>query len=258
MPAAITVLHVQGRDPLAVEAALDAVFAGEERPRALRLEGTYAAVLARVSDPDLSAAYRYLILRPHDASPWTPVLELGNRTEGLDVELSRRLDGAAVFTVFVYGDVVSGYRLARAGALVDSYLSDPTAVAEEESEAIAETTGSASTPAGADLEGVRGDPARFADLLPAGTAPDDFARVVLRPGWWEERDAGSAPATAAAGASATNDEESEEEEIVDEVDRMRCIGLALELWAPDDYPLARDPEDIPNAVAGPAVVLAYS
>src|SRR5690348_6791790 len=177
MPTAITVLHVQGRDPLAVEAALDAVFAAEERPRVLRLEGTYAAVLARLSDPDLSAAYRYLILRPHDASPWTPVLELGNRTEGLDVELSRRLDGSAVFTAFVYGDVVSGYRLARAGALVDTYLSDPTAVAEE-GDSAPETA-----PDAADLEAARGHPDRFADLLPAGTTPGDFARVVLRPGW---------------------------------------------------------------------------
>jgi len=255
MPAAITVLHVQGRDPLAVEAALDAVFAAEERPRVLRLEGTYAAVLARLTDPDLSAAYRYLILRPHDTSPWTPILELGNRTEGLDVELSRRLDGAAVFTAFVYGDVVSGYRLARAAALVDSYLSDPTAITEER-EAVADET----DPDASDLDAARGHPERFADLLPSGTAPDDFARVVLRPGWWEERDAGSAPATSTAVAASTGDNESEEEEeeIVDEVDRMRCIGLALELWAPDDYPLARDPEDIPNAVAGPAVVLAYS
>jgi hypothetical protein len=255
MPTAITVLHVQGRDPLAVEAALDAVFAAEERPRVLRLEGTYAAVLARLSDPDLSAAYRYLILRPHDASPWTPVLELGNRTEGLDVELSRRLDGAAVFTAFVYGDVVSGYRLARAGALVDTYLSDPTAVADEEGDITPETA-----PASADLDAIRGHPERFTDLLPSGTAPDDFARVVLRPGWWEEREAGNAPAMATTAAASTSDDESEEEgeEIVDEVDRMRCIGLALELWAPDDYPLARDPEDIPNAIAGPAVVLAYS
>lgn len=253
MSAVITVLHVHGRDPLAVEAALDAVFAAEERPRVLRLEGTYAAVLARVSDPDLSAAYRYLILRPHDASPWTPMLELGNRTEGLDVELSRRLDGAAVFTTFVYGDVVSGYRLARAAALVDSYLSDPTAIAEE-SEAVADET----APADADLEAVRGHPERFTDLLPTGTTPDDFARVVLRPGWWEERDTGGVPATSVAAASASGDDEGEDDDLVDEVDRMRCIGLALELWAPDDYPLARDPEDIPNAVAGPAVVLAYS
>lgn len=254
MPAAITVLHVQGRDPLAVETALDAIFAAEERPRVLRLEGTYSATLARVSDPDLSAAYRYLILRPHDTSPWTPVLELGNRTEGLDVELSRRLDGAAVFTAYVYGDVVSGYRLARGAALVDSYLSDPTAVAEE-----SDTTPD-TIPPGGDLDAARGHPERFADLLPTGTTPDDFARVVLRPGWWEEREAGNASSTATTAANATSDDESEEEEdeIVDEVDRMRCIGLALELWAPDDYPLARDPEDIPNAVAGPAVVLAYS
>ncbi len=272
MPAAITVLHAQGRDPLAAEGGPDAIFAGEERPRVLRLEGTYSAVLARLTDPDLAAAYRYLILRPHGASAWTPVLELGNRTEGLDVELSRRLDGAAVFTAFVYGDVVSGYRLARGGALVDQYLSDPTAIAEE-GESAPETAS-----ADADHEAVRGHPERFAGLLPSGTAPDDFARVVLRPGWWEEHDAGSAaaPASTAAAASSGNeagdggdvsnagdesadgDDGDEGGDLVDEVDRMRCIGLALELWASDDYPLARDAEDIPNAVAGPAVVLAYT
>src|SRR5689334_3650988 len=179
MPAAITVLHIKGHDPLAVEAALDAVFAAEERPRVLRLEGTYSAVLDRLTDSDLGGAYRYLILRPHDTSAWTPVLELGNRTEGLDVELSRRLDGAAVFTAFVYGDVVSGYRLARAGALVDTYFSDPTAVAEE-GDSAPETAPDAdleTAPDAADLEAARGHPDRFADLLPAGTTPGDFARV---------------------------------------------------------------------------------
>src|SRR5690242_14570581 len=248
MPAATTVLHVQGRDPLAVETALDAIFAAEERPRVLRLEGTYGAVLAHLADPDLSAAYRYLILRPHDTSLWTPVLELGNRTEGLDVELSRRLDGAAVFTVFVYGDVVSGYRLARAAALVDTYLSDPTAIAAEEGEAATEPA-----PTPADLDAVRGYPERFADLLPAGTAPEDFARVVLRPGWWEEHDA----AGAAAAHDAT-DEPDEQEEWVDEADRMRCIGLALELWGPSEYPFAQDPEEISNAIVGPAIALAFT
>lgn len=117
MSTTTTVLHIQGCRPEAVEDALAAIFAREERPRALRLEGTYSAVLDRVSDPDLAAGYRYLILRPHSPATWTPLLELGNRTDGLDVELSRALDGAAVFTTFVYGDIVSGYRLARGGAL---------------------------------------------------------------------------------------------------------------------------------------------
>src|SRR5260221_416096 len=114
--------------PEEVEHALAAVFAREERARALRLEGTYAAVLARAIDPELAASYAYVILRPHLAARWTPVLELGNRTEGLDVEISRLLGGCAVFTTFVYGDVVSGYRLARRGAEVDRYASDPTAL----------------------------------------------------------------------------------------------------------------------------------
>ena len=34
----------------------------------------------------------------------------------------------------------------------------------------------------------RGHPDRFADLLPSGTEAEDFARIVLRPGWWEEYD----------------------------------------------------------------------
>jgi len=46
--------------------------------------------------------------------------------------------------------------------------------------------------------------------------------------------------------------------VVDEVDRMRCIGLALELWGPSEYPLAQEPEEIPNQVAGPAIALAFA
>ncbi|HLJ80231.1 MAG TPA: hypothetical protein VKT52_02015, partial [Ktedonobacterales bacterium] len=132
MSTTMTVLHVQGQRPEAVEEALTAIFSREERPRALRIEGTYSAVLARATDPEIAASYRYLILRPHSSSSWTPVLELGNRTDGLDVELSRALDGAAVFTTYVFGDIVSGYRLARAGALVDRYASDPTYSAGDE------------------------------------------------------------------------------------------------------------------------------
>nr|MBF6589294.1 hypothetical protein [Ktedonobacterales bacterium] len=89
MSTAATILHIQGREPGAVERALEAIFAREERSRVLRLEGTFSAILTRVGDPDLPAAYRYLICRPHAASAWTPLLELGNRAEGLDVELSR-------------------------------------------------------------------------------------------------------------------------------------------------------------------------
>lgn len=245
MSTTITVLHIQGHRPEAVEDALAAIFAREERPRALRIEGTYSAVLARATDPDLTAGYRYLILRPHASSTWTPLLELGNRTDGLDVELSRALDGAAVFTTFVYGDVVSGYRLARGGALVDHYASDPTYGAEETGEGDEAEAGA--------IEDERGHPERFADLLPAGTPPEDFARVVLLPGWWEAHD----EAAAISAATTEDAEDGDEDELVDEADRMRCIGLALELWAPDEYPFAREPEDIPNAAAGPAIALAF-
>lgn len=247
MSTSITVIHLQGYQPAAVEDALAAIFAREERSCVLRIEGTYSAVLARATDPDLAAGYRYLILRRHASSMWTPLLELGNRTDGLDVELSRALDGAPVFTTFVYGDVVSGYRLARGSSLVDYYASDPTYAADD--------TGEDDEAGAAIIEDARGHPERFADLLPAGMAPEDFARVVLRPGWWEAHDVTAvSPSTTVEGAEG----EEEEDEIVDEADRMRCIGLALELWAPDDYPFAQEPEDIPNAVAGPAIALAFT
>lgn len=250
MSTTTTVLHVQGQRPEAVEDALTAIFAGEERPRILRIEGMYSAVLARATDQELAASYRYVILRPHGTSTWTPVLELGNRTEGLDVELSRALDGAAVCTTFVYGDVVSGYRVARAGALVDRYASDPTYGYSTDD--VESPVSEAPSNAAIDIEGHRAHPERFADLLPTGTTPDDFARVVLQPGWWEEHDA------AASGASAeADDKDSEDEELVDEPDRMRCIGLALELWAPDEYPFWQDPEEVSNAVAGPAIAVVY-
>ena len=51
--------------------------------------------------------------------------------------------------------------------------------------------------------------------------------------------------------------ESAVDDLVDEADRMRCIGLAFELWGPDDYPFAADPEEVPNRVAGPAIALAF-
>ena len=239
------ILHVYGHDADAVERALTDIFTGEGRSTALRLEGTFSAVLARVTDPDLDAAYRYLILRPHDTSRWTPVFELGNRTEGLDVELSRTLDGAPVFTVFEYGETVSGYRLARGGALVDHYISDPTWLEDDEEVA----SGAAPEPP-PDLEALRGHPERFADLLPPDTAPEDFARVVLTPGWWEDYVASTGEATS--GGSTADDE------MVDERDRMRCIALALELWSPIEYPLTQDTDDIPNKDVGPGIALAFS
>src|SRR5690349_656389 len=122
MTMATTVLHVQGHDPDEVERALEAIFAGEGRPRVFRVQGTYSAVLARVVDPSLDAAYRYLVCRPHAGSEWTPLIELGNRTEGLDRALSERLDGCPVFSAFVYGETVSGYHLARGGVEVDRYV----------------------------------------------------------------------------------------------------------------------------------------
>ena len=243
-----TILHIYGHDADAVERALTAIFAGEERPTVLRLEGTFSAVLARVTDPDLDAAYRYLICRPHDVSRWTPVLELGNRTEGLDVELSRTLDGAPVFTVFEYGETVSGYAVARGGALADRYLSDPTWLEDDEGE---------STAPPPDLESLRGHPERFADLLPPDTAPGDFARIVLAPGWWEDYIASTGEGYSPNGGG-ESDESNDEDDIVDERDRMRCIALALELWSPTDYPLTDDLEDLANKTVGPGIILAFN
>jgi hypothetical protein len=237
MESGITVLHALRAAPAAVEDALTTIFNGEERTRILRLEGTYRSVLARLTDPNLEAAYCYLICRPHADSPWTPVIEVGMRTEGLEAELSRMLGGAAVFSAFVYGEDVSGYRFARGGAVVDQYLSDPTFFADED-------------PPAAQIERDRGHPERFADLLPAGTTAEDFARVVLRPGWWEEHDADAASDATTAAA--------EEEGIVDEVDRMRCIALALELWEPAEYPFTADLDTLENRTVGPVIALAYT
>jgi hypothetical protein len=246
---------VRGHAPEAVEQALAAIFAGEGRARALRLEGTYSAVLRRVMEPELDASYRYLLLRPHADAPWTPVFELGNHTVGLEAELSRALNGAAVFTTFVYGDAVAGYRLARDGAEVDRYLSDPTYFLDGEDDPAGTTAEAVDPSREADLvEHEHGHPERFADLLPAGTAPDDFWRVVLAPGWWEEH-AGTPPP---ADATDEADEAADDDALVDEQDRMRCIGLALELWGPEEYPLAQDPEELADALAGPAIVLAFA
>jgi hypothetical protein len=242
--AMITVLHVRVHGPDEVEAALEAIFAAEQRLRALRVEGTYSAILARLTDSELAADYRYLVLRPHPAATWTPVLELGNRTIGLDVALSKALGGCDVFTAFAYGDDLSGYLCVRAGAEVDRYTSDPTYFADADQPA--------QIPDHGDIEWERGHPERFADLLPEGTAPQEFAAVVLRPGWWEEHDDGALErGTGDAG-------QAQDEESVDETDRMRCIGLALELWGPAEYPFAQPAEEIPNAVAGPGIALAYA
>ncbi|HEX5441014.1 MAG TPA: hypothetical protein VFW76_09025 [Ktedonobacterales bacterium] len=239
-----TILHIYGHDADAVERALTTIFAAEDRVNVLRLEGTFSAVLERVTDPELDAAYRYLICRPHNVSRWTPVLELGNRTEGLDVELSRLLDGAPVFTVFDYGETVSGYALARGGARVDRYISDPTWLEDD-----GESSGN-NAPA-PDLEGLRGHPERFADLLPPDTAPEDFVRVVLAPGWWEDY-------SASTGEDLAPEERAEEDELVDERDRMRCIALALELWSPTEYPLTQDLDDLANGTVGPGIILAFN
>lgn len=249
MSTSVTALHVRERGAEDVERALDAIFAGEERPRTLRLEGTYSAVLARVTDQGLDASYRYLILRAHAPSKWTPMFELGNRTVGLEAELSKALDGADVVTAFVYDDGLSGYVVARGGREVDRYASDPTYFGGEEDQGdeVEVRPGALSGESGEGGEALIGHPEWFADLLPSGTSPEDFARVVLRPGYWEERAGGVG-----------GGEDAEDEDLVDEMDRMRCIGLALELWEPAEYPLAQPPEEIPNAVAGPAIVVAYA
>jgi|SRR5579871_367481 hypothetical protein len=250
MSTSITAFHIQGHGPDEIEQALEAIFAGEERPRVLRIEGTFSAVLGRLDAQEETASYRYLICRPPAEVDWTPLLEVGNRTVGLEVELSRRLGGCAVFSVFVYGDVVSGYRLARAGSEVDYYLSDPTALLAETADESAANDENATI----DSEAARGHPERFADLLPEGTSAEDFARVVLRPGWWEEHD----QQTMHEDQVEQEKEDDEEDEVIDEADRMRCIALALELWGPSEYPFAQDAEDIPNKVVGPAIALAFA
>jgi hypothetical protein len=237
MTMATTALHLRDRAPEPIEEALGAIFAREGRAQTLRLQGTYSAVLGRLTDPALEAPYRYLILPTPPGSHWTPLLELGNRADGLDRALSAALDGCALFALFVYGEVVSGYRYVRAGAEQDRYLSDPEEFAAMES---AESNEAA---AAGDVSAFRGDPARFADLLPPDAPPEEFARVVLRPGWWEGHE---------------RDGETSDEDLVDESDRMRCIGLALELWGANAYPFAGEVEEAPNKGCSPAVALAFA
>jgi hypothetical protein len=240
MSTTATVFHIRDKRPEEVADALGAIFASEERDRVLRVQGTYSAILRRVADEELVATYRYVVGSPHFPSPWTPVFEIGTRTAGLDVELSRALGGSPVVTIFVYGDVVSGYTVVRDGVVADRYVSDPDALAED-------------TEDRPEPDDLRGHPERVRDLLPEGTDPGDFWRIVLQPGWWEAHAAH--PKTEAVG---NLDSAENEEDVVDEVDRMRCIGLAFELWAPDDYPFAAEPEEIPNVAAGPAIGLAFA
>ncbi len=243
MTTATTVLHLHERTPEQIEGALDAVFAQEGRPQTLRLQGTYSAVLRRLTDPALETPYRYLILPTAPCARWTPVLELGERADGLDRALSGALGGCAVFALFVYGEVISGYRFVRDGTEQDRYLSDPNEFAAMESSASDEA------PESGDVGPFQGDPARFADLLPPDAPPEEFARVVLRPGWWEEHESrGEAP----------DENGDEDDELVDETDRMHCIGLALELWGASAYPFAGELEDAPDKGCSPAVALAFS
>ncbi|HEX9069696.1 MAG TPA: hypothetical protein VF807_13070, partial [Ktedonobacterales bacterium] len=147
--------------------------------------------------------------------------------------LSRELGGSPVLALSLYADAVAGYRLARGGALLDAYLSDP----EYFNELAGNDEGAE------ELQAVRGQPERYADLLPEGTSPGEFSELVLRPGWWAERD---------------GDESAEEGDIVDEADRLRCVGLALEVWGPQEYPFAGELEDVPARAASPAVALTFS
>jgi hypothetical protein len=266
MAISLTVVHVQGHGPSEVEQVLEAIFAAEERPRLLRIEGTFSAVRRRLDAMAEQAGYRYLICRPADGSAWTPVLELGNRTIELEGRLSNQLNGCAVFTIFVYGDVISGYRMARAGVEIDRYTSDPTIFGP----GIEDMEELGNSPAGqeASYELERGHPERFAELLPPGTSAADFSRVVLQPGWWQDQIL-PAPADlhdleAAIGIDvqhAMEPDTSQGDELallVDEVDRMKCIGLALELYGPTEYPFSQDLEDIPDRLVGPAIALAFS
>jgi hypothetical protein len=268
MATTLTAIHVQGHGPSEVEEALEAIFTDEERLRLLRIEGTFSAVRTRLEGMAEEEGYRYLICRPAAGSAWTPVLELGNRTMELERRLSDRLDGCAVFTIFVYGDVISGYRMARAGAEIDRYTSDPTIFGPEIDDT--EQPGSSlplDQDTGYELE--RGHPERFAELLPEGTSAEDFSRVVLQPGWWqdqilaatEDQDHDLMPGGDTEGPQGVERDGEHGDDLallVDEADRMRCIGLALELYGPTEYPFSQDLEAIPNRLVGPAIALAFS
>lgn len=266
MATSLTVVHVHSHSPSEVEQALETIFAAEEHPRLLRIEGSFSAVRGRLEAMAEEAGYRYLVCRPAAGSAWTPVLELGNRTIGLEGRLSDLLNGCAVFTIFVYGDVISGYRMARAGMEIDRYTSDPTIF--ETGTEDTEEPGSSPTEQEADYELERGHPERFAELLPPGTSAQDFSRVVLQPGWWQDQILAAAAdshdlevAVDTQGQPTRESDAPQGEELallVDEVDRMKCIGLALELYGPTEYPFSQDLEDIPNRLVGPAIALAFS
>jgi hypothetical protein len=247
MTTATTMLHLHERTPEQIEEALAAIFAREGRTQTARLQGTYSAVLGRLTDPAQEAPYHYLLLPTPPGSSWTPLLELGERADGLDRALSESLGGCAVFALFVYGEVVSGYRFVRGGVEQDRYLSDPAEFAAMESP---DSTDGDDTAAADDVEAFRGDPARFADLLPPDAPPEEFARVVLRPGWWEDHER--------AGEETETADEDTDENLVDESDRIRCIGLALELWGAKEYPFADELEDGPDKGRSPAVALAFA
>ncbi len=262
----MTVLHIRDHAAGEIEDALETIFAQDERARLLRIEGTFSAVRGRLAELSEMARYRYLILRPANGSAWTPVLDLGSGSAELEARLSALLAGSPVFSIFVspvYGELISGYRLARAGAPVDRYTSDPSIlqVSGDDQENLEERTPDEQE---AGYEAERGHPERFSDLLPAGTTAHDFSRVVLEPGWWEEHDQAMAGGQVPAGMDPDRLQEDmtgEEEdlvELVDELDRMRCIALALEVWGPHEYPFAQEVEDIPNQVAGPAIALAFA
>lgn len=249
MSLATTVLHIQGRSPDEVEAALVRVFADEGRAQASRLQGAFSAVLARALDAEESSGYSYLICPPHAGANWTTALEMGSRADGLEGALSAALDGCAVLSLFTLGDGLSGYRLARGGVEVDHYLSDPDLFASMATEQEAADFQPPSDGTAA-IEAARGHPERFADLLPIGTRPQDFSRVVLAPGWWEAQGMAGEPPAAA------SEEDGEDE--VDEEDRMRCIGLALEVWGPTEYPFAGDLEDIDQRAVSPTIALTFA
>ena len=257
MATSLTVVHVQGHSPSEVEQALEAIFVAENRPRLLRIEGTFSAVRIRLEAMAEEAAYRYLLFRPAADSAWAPVLVLGNRIMELESRLSDQLHGCAVFTIFVYGDVISGYRMARGGVEVDRYTSDPGIFGPE----IDDTQEAGNSPVDqeASYELERGHPERFAELLPPGTSASDFSRVVLQPGWWQDHDLEAAADSGVQPAREPDDEQGDELALlVDEVDRMKCIGLALELYGPAEYPFSQELEDIPNRLVGPAIALAFS
>ena len=67
----------------------------------------------------------------------------------------------------------------------------------------------------------------------------------------------SRPRLGYSSAASPEAEDDDEEDLVDEVDRMRCIALALELWGPTEYPFGQELEEIPDKVLGPGIILAF-